>query len=116
MNCNQSSGCQGRMTGMMPPLGAQFPPPGSQRPGFGPQWSGQRPPMPMPEPQRPGPRPPQPNPGSQRPGFGPPRFPVGMGYIPMQEWETPYPIEQGYRRGTIFPSLDYPFLMGRCRR
>ena len=44
------------------------------------------------------------------------RFPVGMGYVPMQNWETPYSMEQGFRRGTIFPSLDYPFMMGRCRR
>lgn len=43
------------------------------------------------------------------------RFPVGMGYVPMQGWETPYPIEHGFMRGTIFPSLDYPFVMGRCR-
>lgn len=43
------------------------------------------------------------------------RFPVGMGYVPMQGWETPYPMEHGFMRGTIFPSLDYPFLMGRCR-
>lgn len=44
------------------------------------------------------------------------RFPVGMGYVPWQAWETPYPMEQGFRRGTIFPSLDYPFMMGGCRR
>lgn len=44
------------------------------------------------------------------------RYPVGMGYVPRQNWETPYPMEQGFHRGTIFPSLDYPFMMGRCRR
>lgn len=43
------------------------------------------------------------------------RFPVGMGYVPMQSWETPYPMERGFMRGTIFPALDYPFMMGRCR-
>ena len=48
--------------------------------------------------------------------FGSGRFPVGMGYVPMQRWETPYPIEHGFMRGTIFPSLDYPFMMGGCRR
>ena len=42
-------------------------------------------------------------------------FPVGMGYVPMQNWENPYPMEHGFRRGTIFPSLDYPFTGGRCR-
>lgn len=43
------------------------------------------------------------------------RFPVGMGYVPMQPWQTPYPMGQGFMRGTIFPALDYPFEMGRCR-
>ena len=42
-------------------------------------------------------------------------FPIGMGYVPMQNWENPYPMEHGFRRGTIFPSLDYPFTGGRCR-
>lgn len=50
---------------------------------------------------------------SFRPDSG--RFPVGMGYVPMQNWETPYAMDVGYRRGTIFPSLDYPFMMGGCR-
>ena len=44
------------------------------------------------------------------------RFPVGMGYVPMQNWETPYPIGYGFMQGTIFPSLDYPFMMGGCRK
>ena len=44
------------------------------------------------------------------------RFPVGMGYVPMQNWETPYPISYGFMQGTIFPSLDYPFMMGGCRK
>lgn len=43
------------------------------------------------------------------------RFPVGMGYVPMQQWEAPYPIHYGFTRGTIFPSLDYPFMRGGCR-
>ncbi|MCI8454635.1 MAG: spore coat associated protein CotJA [Lachnospiraceae bacterium] len=42
------------------------------------------------------------------------RFPVGMGYVPMQQWETPYPMERGFVRGTIFPSLDLPFMVGGC--
>ena len=58
------------------------------------------------------------------PGIAPPpnpafdldQFPVGMGYVPWQSWENTYPLAQGYHRGTIFPSLDYPFVMGRCRR
>ena len=31
-------------------------------------------------------------------------------------WETPYPISHGFMQGTIFPSLDYPFMMGGCRK
>lgn len=43
------------------------------------------------------------------------RFPIGMGYVPWQTWQQPYSLEQGFRRGTIFPELDLPFMMGRCR-
>ena len=45
-----------------------------------------------------------------------PRFPIGMGYVPMQMWGTIYPLARGFVRGTIFPSLDLPFAVGRCRR
>ncbi len=45
-----------------------------------------------------------------------PKFPVGMGYVPWQNWETPYPMAQALNRGTIFSALDLPFMMGRCRR
>lgn len=44
------------------------------------------------------------------------QYPVGMGYIPWQQWQQTYPLEQGLRRGTIFPDLDLPFDMGRCQR
>ena len=43
------------------------------------------------------------------------RFPIGMAYVPMQSWQQQYSLEQGFRRGTIFPELDLPFMMGRCR-
>lgn len=39
---------------------------------------------------------------------------IGMGYVPWQKWSHTYPMEQGFTRGTIFPELDFPFLMGRC--
>lgn len=39
---------------------------------------------------------------------------LGMGYVPWQKWSHTYPMEQGFTRGTIFPELDFPFLMGRC--
>lgn len=47
-------------------------------------------------------------------GFSSDRFPVGMGYVPMQRWEMPYPLNKAFMRGTIFQSLDYPFMRG-CR-
>lgn len=34
---------------------------------------------------------------------------LGMGYVPWQEWECVYNIDEGLSRGTIFPSLDLPF-------
>ncbi|MGL5434956.1 MAG: spore coat associated protein CotJA [Lachnospiraceae bacterium] len=42
-------------------------------------------------------------------------MPVGMAYVPWQQWNQTYPIEQAMTRGTLFPELDYPFVMGRCR-
>lgn len=90
MRANQNCGCPGGMPGMMP------------MPGRQPMAGGCQDTMS----------------GMGRPAdcFDRDRFPVGMGYVPMQNWETPYSMEQGFRRGTIFPSLDYPFMMGRCRR
>jgi len=42
-------------------------------------------------------------------------MPIGMGYVPWQRWGQTYPVPQGFERGTIFPELDMPFVMGRCR-
>lgn len=47
---------------------------------------------------------------------GSPSFPAGMGYVPMQPWGQTYPISQGFNNGTIFPDLNYPFMVGRCTR
>lgn len=44
------------------------------------------------------------------------QMPVGMGYVPWQRWNQIYPPDQALERGTIFPELDLPFTMGRCRR
>ena len=41
--------------------------------------------------------------------------PIGMGYVPWQQWGQTYPLERALERGTIFPELDLPFMMGRCR-
>ena len=43
------------------------------------------------------------------------QFPVGLGYVPCQQWQLTYSLEQGFKRGTIFPDLDLTFNMGRCR-
>lgn len=42
-------------------------------------------------------------------------FPVGMTYVPMQKWQQTYDLGLGFSRGTIFPDLDLPFVMGRCQ-
>ena len=35
---------------------------------------------------------------------------LAMGFVPYQSWETPYAVDVGLSRGTIFPSLDKPLL------
>lgn len=42
----------------------------------------------------------------------PAEMPIGMCYVPFQQWEKPYAENVALERGTIFPSLDLPF-MGR---
>lgn len=48
-------------------------------------------------------------------GFQIGQMPIGMAYVPWQQWCQTYPMEQGFRQGTIFPELDLTFMMGRCR-
>lgn len=43
-------------------------------------------------------------------GRFPEKTPLGMAYVPFQEWETPYDDNIAIMRGTIFPALDLPFL------
>jgi hypothetical protein len=39
---------------------------------------------------------------------------IGICYVPMQEWEQVYDEDTAFSAGTIFPSLNKPFLgMGR---
>lgn len=40
----------------------------------------------------------------------PSETPIGMAYVPYQMWEEPYDMETAHSRGTIFPSLDKPFI------
>lgn len=35
---------------------------------------------------------------------------LAMGFVPYQSWETPYETDVALQRGTIFPSLDKPFI------
>lgn len=43
-------------------------------------------------------------------GKFPAETPIGMAYVPFQRWEKPYDKDAGLARGTIFPSLDKPFI------
>ncbi len=43
-------------------------------------------------------------------GKFPPETPLAMAYVPFQSWEKPYDSDAGLERGTIFPSLDKPFI------
>lgn len=40
---------------------------------------------------------------------------LGMAYVPWQQWNQTNSIDQALNRGTLFPELDFPFVMGRCR-
>ncbi len=40
----------------------------------------------------------------------PAEMPVGMAYVPVQFWEKPYDCATAHARGTLFPSLDKPFI------
>lgn len=42
-------------------------------------------------------------------------WPAAMAYVPMQPWEKTYDAEKALQVGTIFPSLDLPFLGGMRR-
>lgn len=40
-----------------------------------------------------------------------PKNPVpAMAYIPFQQFSQPYSSQEGFKKGTIFPCLDKPFL------
>lgn len=43
-------------------------------------------------------------------GEFPAETPLAMAYVPFQQWEKPYDVETGLSRGTVFPSLDKPFI------
>lgn len=35
---------------------------------------------------------------------------LAMAFVPYQVWETPYELDVALQRGTIFPSLDKPWI------
>lgn len=40
-----------------------------------------------------------------------PKNPVpAMAYIPFQQFNQPYSSQEGFKKGTLFPCLDKPFL------
>ena len=43
-------------------------------------------------------------------GAFPADTPLAMAYVPYQMWETPYEQDVALQRGTIFKSLDKPFI------
>ncbi len=49
---------------------------------------------------------------SLRPSALPAVMVPAMAYVPTQFYDTVYEIDEGYSRGTIFPELDKPFMMG----
>ena len=42
-------------------------------------------------------------------------LPLAMAYVPVQTWGETYDPETALCRGTLFPSLDLPFMRGGCR-
>ena len=44
----------------------------------------------------------------------PAETPVGMAYVPYQQWKNVYEPSVGLDRGTIFEDLDKPFLGERA--
>ena len=43
-------------------------------------------------------------------GAFPQDTPLAMAYVPYQTWKTPYETDVALLRGTIFRSLDKPFI------
>ena len=43
-------------------------------------------------------------------GAFPKETPLAMAYVPVQSWERVYDLPTALARGTIFPSLDKPFI------
>ena len=46
-------------------------------------------------------------------GVFPARLTLAMAYVPYQCWEEPMTAADALKAGTVFPSLEKPFLMGK---
>ena len=46
-------------------------------------------------------------------GVFPAQMTLAMAYVPYQCWEDTYSPEDALCAGTVFPSLDLPFMMGK---
>lgn len=44
------------------------------------------------------------------------KFALAMAYVLMQPWEQPYDLKTGLNQGTMFQSLDKPFIGRRTHR
>ncbi|MCQ2459497.1 MAG: spore coat associated protein CotJA [Ruminococcus sp.] len=42
----------------------------------------------------------------------PKKTPLGIAYVPFQQWGDVYSDDEGFPKGTIFPDLDFPFEKG----
>lgn len=40
-------------------------------------------------------------------------FPLAMAYVPIQQFETIYELDEALHNGTIFPELNKPFMCGK---
>ncbi len=38
--------------------------------------------------------------------------PLGMAYVPFQQWEEPYDLDMAFHCGTAFSALDFPYRGG----
>ncbi len=41
-------------------------------------------------------------------------MPIGMAYVPWQQWDNIYDIDKGFFVGTIFADLNKPYLGRRA--
>ena len=40
------------------------------------------------------------------------QLPIAMAYVPKQKWNGTYELAQALEKGTIFPDLDKPLIVG----